>query len=99
MGQTKDLSRGGISLVLPSLLIDERFCGDGRSLELSLHLPEGPVSMVVSPVRCSPLSKLDGGMGYLLGAQITEVLENREEFEHYLLKLAPVRNSSNQCQF
>lgn len=99
MGQTKDLSSCGISLVIPSLLIDERFCTDGRSLGLSLYLPEGPVSMAVTPVRCLALSKMDGGMGYLLGARITEVLDHREEFEHYLLRLTPITNGSNQCQF
>ncbi len=90
MGQTKDLSRLGVSIILPSLLIDERFCTEGNRLELSLFLPGSAVTMVVSPVRCAALDKNDGSRGYLLGARIDDVLDHRDEFERYLLSLAAV---------
>ena len=90
MGQTKDLSKFGIGLILPSLLIDERFCNDSNRLELSLYLPDGRVTMVVSPVRCSALDETDGGRGYLVGARIHQVIDHRDEFEQYLQNLATI---------
>lgn len=89
MGQTRDLSKFGVSIILPSLLIDERFCTDRNRLELSLFLPQGAVTMIVSPVRCLALDKTQTGMGYLLGARIDKVLDHREDFEQFLLSLAP----------
>jgi hypothetical protein len=90
LGQTRDVSKLGISIILPSLLLDERFCKEGNHLELLLFLPHGGVNMIISPVRCSALDKSNTGMGYLLGARIKEVLDNRDEFEQFLMSLAPI---------
>ncbi len=83
LGRAHDLSAGGLAMVLPSTIIDERFCTGGHRLNLSLHLPDGVVAMEVSPVRCERLSGPYATQGYLLGTRITNV-ENRERFEKYL---------------
>ena len=87
-GRTKDLSAGGLSLVLPSTPIDERYCGESAMpLQLSLHLPNGPVNLEVSPVRCEPLDSDDTAIGYLLGAQILSIDDNRDEYDEYLREI------------
>src|SRR6185503_704261 len=83
-GRTKDLSAGGLSLILPSTLIDERYCGDDARLQLSLHLPTGPVNLEVNAVRCEPLREEDTALGYLVGAQILSIDDNRDEYDDYL---------------
>src|SRR5687767_10851056 len=52
MGETSDLSAAGLAMIIPSAIIDERFCGGDHRLNLSLHLPDGIVRLEVSPVRC-----------------------------------------------
>ena len=85
LGRTKDLSASGLSLVLPSTPIDERYCGESATpLQLSLHLPAGPVNLEVSPVRCEPLNNEDTALGYLIGAQILSIDDNRDEYDKYL---------------
>ena len=82
-GQTSDLSAGGLAMVLPATIIDERFCSGSNRLKLSLHLPDGIVGLEVAPVRCERLNDPYSVRGYLLGTVITNV-EQRESFERYL---------------
>ena len=83
LGRTHDLSAAGLAMVLPSTIIDERFCSGGNRLNLSLHSPKGVIDLEVSPVRCERLNGPYAGQGYLLGTRITNV-EDREQFERYL---------------
>ena len=87
-GRTKDLSAGGLSLILPSTLIDERSCGDDSRLQLALHLPTGSVTLEVTAVRCEPLQQEDTALGYLLGAQILSIDDNRDEYDEYLRSIS-----------
>ena len=87
LGRTQDVSAAGLGMVLPSTIIDERFCSGSNRLHLSLHLPNGVIGMEVSPVRCERLSSSFMGQGYLLGTRITNV-EDRAQFEQYLEKLS-----------
>ena len=84
LGQTKDLSAQGVALVLPSTLIDERYCNEVNSITLSLRLPEGPVGLEVNPVRCEPLNPRNKGQGYLMGAKILRITSHSKEFDLYL---------------
>src|SRR5215213_4282213 len=83
LGRTHDLSAAGMGMVLPSTIIDERFCSGANRLNLSLHVPGGVIGMEVSPVRCERLSGPYIGQGYLLGTKITNV-DDRARFEQYL---------------
>lgn len=94
LGRAINVSLRGIGVVLPSLLLDERFCSDHNPLELSLYLPRGEVVMSICPVRCSPLNAADRGQGYFVGARINAILEHRNEFEKYLRTLSPL-NANN----
>jgi hypothetical protein len=83
LGRTHDLSAAGLGMILPSTIIDERFCTGSNRLNLSLHVPDGVIGLEVSPVRCERLTTPYAGQGYLLGTRITKV-ENRDLFEKYL---------------
>ena len=88
LGRTRDISAGGLALVLPSTLIDERYCNDESRLQLLLHLPTGRVNLEVSAVRCVPLRGDDNVMGYLLGAQILSIDDDRDEYDDYLRSIS-----------
>jgi len=90
LGRTHDLSAAGLCMVLPSTIIDERFCTGGNRLNLALHVPGGIIGMEVSPVRCERLNSPYAGQGYLLGTKITNV-DDRAQFEQYLETLSGAR--------
>ena len=87
LGRTHDLSAAGMCMVLPSTIIDERFCTGSNRLNLSLHVPGGVIGLEVSPVRCERLNGLYTGQGYLLGTKITNV-DDPAKFESYLETLS-----------
>lgn len=87
LGRTHDLSAVGLAMVLPSTIIDERFCSGANRLILSLYLPNGVIGMEVSPVRCERLDSPFLGNGYLLGTKITKI-DDRAQFERYLATLS-----------
>ena len=92
LGRTHDLSAAGMGMVLPSTIIDEKFCSGDNRLNLSLHVPGGVIDMEVSPVRCEKLNSQYVGQGYLLGTKITNV-DNRAQFEQYLETLSGTSTS------
>ena len=87
LGQTSDLSTGGLAMVIPSMIIDERFCDGDYRLNLTLHLPEGAITLEVAPVRCERITGLNSAQGYLLGTKITNVGQ-RDRFEQYIERMA-----------
>ena len=92
LGRTHDLSAAGMCMVLPSTIIDERFCTGANRLNLSLHVPGGVIGLEVSPVRCEKLAGPYAGHGYLLGSKITNV-DDPAKFESYLETLSGTRRT------
>jgi hypothetical protein len=90
LGRTHDLSAAGMCMVLPSTIIDERFCTGANRLNLSLHVPGGVIGLEVSPVRCERLSGPYSSQGYLLGSKITNI-DDPAKFENYLETLSGTR--------
>ena len=88
LGRTVDLSSKGLSLVLPSTPIDQRYCDKEARIQLSLHLPKGAVKLEVSPVRCVPLDEEDTALGYLMGAQILSSARDKAEYEDFLRSIS-----------
>jgi hypothetical protein len=87
MGQTSDLSAGGLAMIIPSTIIDERFCAGDNRLNLSLHLPDGVIRIEVNPVRCERITGVNSAHGYLLGTKITNV-NHPDRFERYIERLS-----------
>jgi hypothetical protein len=83
-GETKDLSNHGVSLILPSISIDEKYCSESNRVKISLHLPEGSVALEIEPVHCVPLNPKDIGQGSLLGGRIVSMSGHEGNLERYL---------------
>lgn len=85
-GSTHDLSEAGVSLVVPLIPIDERYCDEAaHRLPLKLYLPSGEVTMQVVPVRCHPLDEAEPGKGFFMGAEIAEIdKDERRRLIEYL---------------
>lgn len=76
-GHTRDLSMRGMALKLPQIHLDGyHFATEARELRVTLELPGGSVSMLVSPKRYERLSEAELGCSYLIGAQITQISED-----------------------
>ena len=94
-GFTRDISASGLGLIVHTVRIDSYYIFvDGRPRKLILRLPNGPVTMLVLPVRSERLG--DSGAGYIIGARITAIgEEDRQRYLAYLLSgLKPIRKSS-----
>lgn len=87
MGQTSDLSTAGLAMVLPSMIMDERFCDGDNRLNLTLHLPEGAITLEVAPVRCERITGINSAQGYLLGTKITNIGQ-RDRLEQYIERMS-----------
>lgn len=85
-GQLRDISRTGISLLLPSIRFGDRFLLNGHyPLRVMLELPSGAVRMDVSPVRYDRVRAGQGERQYLVGARILEMREgDRERLWQYI---------------
>ena len=92
-GETLDLSPAGISLVLPSTQIDERYCDGSQRLQVQLYLPQAIVGLEVSFVRCVPLNVSNLNKGFILGGKITQVNVNKAEFDRYILTTFGLSNA------
>jgi hypothetical protein len=94
-GYTRDISASGLGLIVHTVRIDSYYIFvDGQPRKLVLRLPNGPVTMLVLPVRSERLG--DSGAGYIIGARITAIgEEDRQRYLEYLLSgPKPGRKSS-----
>jgi hypothetical protein len=85
-GSTYDLSAAGVSVIVPLISIDERYCYDeDKTLPLMLYLPTGQVNMQIAPVRCLPLDEKEPGKGFFMGARIAQIEDyERRRLVEYL---------------
>lgn len=91
-GHTRDLSGGGLALVLPAIRIGDRYLtGASHTLRITLKLPSGPVQLYGSPMSYERLESNESataGAGYLVGIQIKEMSDSdRTLFDEYLRTL------------
>jgi len=85
-GHTRDLSAHGMALNLPKVHLDgHHLAGEGRELQLSLELPDGPVSMRVISRRYERLEESELGCAYLIGARIVQIeTEDRDRYLRFI---------------
>lgn len=88
-GYTRDLSRTGLALILPSVHIGGQYLtNQNRVLEITLKLPSGFIQLHATPARYSPLEAGGKDKGYLVGLQITQMdAPDRARYDAYLDKL------------
>jgi len=85
---TCDISKTGVSLVVPAVRVGERYLtGEGRLLRVALELPAGALVLYAAPVRYERLEEPD--TGYVIGAHFTPLSDaDRERLEAFLGTLA-----------
>ena len=92
-GHAHDISKTGLSLVVPSIRLGDRhFMCEDQPLVVTLELPTGPLRMQAAPVRYKLLDEDQTESGYLIGARIVEMSEgDHARFINYLRQVARVR--------
>ena len=85
-GETRDLSKTGISLILSAIRIDNSYLvGEGRRLNAELDLPGGKVKMIIVGQRHEQVGIHSSVSQFLVGAQIVKMEEHdREIYEDFL---------------
>jgi hypothetical protein len=82
-GHTRDLSQNGLALNVPQVHLDgHHLATEERDLQLKLELPDGPISMLVTPSHYERLDETELGCGYLIGVQIVQISD--EDRSRYL---------------
>lgn len=85
-GETKDLSKTGIALIVPAIRLREYYLvGEDRTLNAELDLPNGKVKMQIVGQRYEQVGKHISTSNYLIGAKILSMTDdNREAYETFL---------------
>ncbi len=86
-GETKDLSKTGISFIVSAIRIKEYYLvGENRTLNAEIELPDGTkVKMQVVGQRYEQINIHDSISEYFIGAKITQMnAADREVYEDYL---------------
>ncbi|HKP72692.1 MAG TPA: PilZ domain-containing protein [Pyrinomonadaceae bacterium] len=88
-GHTRDISTGGLALIVPAIRIEDRYlAAPDQALRLLLEYPTGLIEMRVAAVRYERLEEADADTGYLIGVRITEMADDdRARFVSYLKDL------------
>lgn len=86
-GHTEDISATGLSFLMPSIRIGEYYlAAEGRTLLVTLELPNDLISMKVVAVRYERQEASDRSH-YLIGSRIVEMADrDRAIFTEYLRK-------------
>ena len=75
-GYLRDISKTGLSLVVPSLRFGNRCLISGHyPLRVSIQLPTGIATIEVAPVRYDRLKEDQFTRSYVIGARITQITE------------------------
>jgi c-di-GMP-binding flagellar brake protein YcgR len=88
-GYTRDVSDGGLALIVPSLRVGEAFLTDSscRLRIVLLDLPTGEIEIEAMPVRYEELA---AGDGHLIGVKITRISDgDRSRLVQYLRTSEP----------
>ena len=95
-GHLRDISRTGISLVVPSIRFGNRFLLSGHDpLRVIVELPGGAVNLQVAPVRYDKLDDEPGERQYLIGARIMQMDDSdRAHLSQYIQQLKKHRAAS-----
>jgi len=85
-GETKDLSKSGVAVVVPSIRVQEKYLvGENRTIFAQLDLPNGKIKVQLLGCRYEQLGIHDSVSTYLIGARIIDITEDeRALYEEYL---------------
>ena len=85
-GYLRDISKTGLSLVVPSLRFGNSFLVSGHyPLRVMVELPNGVVNIHVAPVRYDKLHEKQSDRRYLIGARIMKMTDSdRRNLSQYI---------------
>jgi c-di-GMP-binding flagellar brake protein YcgR len=88
-GYLRDISKTGISLVVPSLRFGNRCLISGHyPLRVAVQLPSGIANIQVAPVRYDRLKEESLERSYVIGARIIQIAEpDRKHLIQYIQKV------------
>jgi hypothetical protein len=88
-GYLRDISKTGLSLVVPSLRFGNRCLISGHyPLRVTVQLPNGVANIQVAPVRYDRLKEEQLARSYVIGARITQITEpDRKHLIQYIQKV------------
>ena len=89
-GRTRDVSEGGIGVILPSIRVGGRYLvGDAVTLRVTLKLPDGYARLYGTPVRHEKLDATGPDTtGFFVGIRLTDTDErDRALFANYIKSL------------
>ncbi len=86
LGETFDISRSGIAVVVPSIRLKEKYLvGHERVLNVEMELPTGKVSMQVMGKRYEKVGLHISTERFLVGANIISLVgDDKENYESFL---------------
>ena len=88
-GRTHDLSETGLTLIVPTVRLGDRYLTDAESnLQITLELPAGPVRMLARSVRFKQFAEEDAETGFLISVCVTGMSDGeRARYVEYLQTL------------
>ena len=89
-GRTRDISSGGLTLLLPAMRVGGLYLTDaGGYLVVRVETPNGSLRMLTAPARFEQIDGAEDGYGYLIGVRIIKMGdEDRSSYMAYLKTLA-----------
>lgn len=86
-GYTRDLSATGLSIVVSSIRIGERYLtADGHHLRITLKHSSGAIEFQATPMRYEQVEKTADETGYLIGVQINSISDHDRQSYLELLR-------------
>jgi hypothetical protein len=91
-GYLRDISKTGVSLVVPSVSFGDSFLTDGYcEMRIMVELPNGAVNIQAAPVRYDKLDEAPGDGAYLVGARILRM--TNQERKSLVKRIQQVKKS------
>lgn len=95
VGSTRELSRRGLTLLLPSVRLGSIYLTAGETyLGVKLQLPDGPVAMLTVSDWFEQLAEKEAECSYLLDVRIVKM--QKTERERYLAYLSAIKHQPRQ---
>ncbi|MGB9177740.1 MAG: PilZ domain-containing protein [Pyrinomonadaceae bacterium] len=95
-GYLRDVSKTGLSMIVPSLQFGGYFLLEGNyPLGVTIETPAGVINIQAAPVRYDKLDEGPGERGYLIGARITHITDSdRKHLASYIRQVREGRSGS-----
>lgn len=100
-GYVRDISQTGLSLVVPSVRLGNRYLTDGSlPLEVQVEMPDGRINIQVVPVRYDMFEENQAELRYAIGARIIKIADaDRKRLFEYLEQASKRKALTPQTSF